>query len=91
MLEIDFDRVSVGVAEVPFYENDDRPVRIPPYLAVRTLSPETCADCPSDVGPRRGLISWLALRDNERTPTHWVTLCDEHLEKTTRRKPSNLL
>lgn len=41
MLEIDSDKVGVGVADVAFYANDQRPVRIPPYLAVRELSPRT--------------------------------------------------
>lgn len=87
MLEIDFDKVNVGVADVQFYEDDDRPVRIPPYMAVRALNPATCVDCPSETKQRTGLIAWLALRNDERTPTHWITLCEEHLDKTSRRKP----
>lgn len=87
MLEIDSDKVRVGVADVPFYDNDQRPVRVPPYLAVRELSPRRCSDCPPEAEKRSGLISWLALRNDKRTPTQWVTLCDEHFEKTARKKP----
>ena len=90
MIEIDFDKVQVGVADVPFYANDERPVRIPPYVAVKCLNPETCMDCGKDSQPRTGLTAWLAERDDERTPTAWVTLCEEHISSTKRRLPAFL-
>ena len=40
---------------------------------------------------RRGLIAWLAVRDNAETPTHWVILCDEHFEKTKRKRRKPLI
>lgn len=87
MLEIESDKVKVGVADVQFYDNDGCFVRVPPYLAVRELSPRRCSDCPPEADKQSGLISWLALRDDERTPTHWITLCDDHFEKTSRKRP----
>lgn len=87
MLEIDFDRVATKPADVPFYAKAEAPVRIPPYLAVRCLNEARCQDCPEDAEEQRGLIGWWAVRDDDRTPTYWVTLCDEHLEKTKRKKP----
>lgn len=88
MIEIDFTKVQVGVADVPFYATDGKPVRFPPYIAVKRLDAARCEDCGSASQPRAGLTSWLALRDNEHTPTAWVTLCDEHLSSTKRRLPA---
>lgn len=87
MIEIDFSKVQVGVADVQFYEGDDHPVRIPPYLAVKCLDPQRCVDCGSASEPRTGLTAWLTERKNEGTPTQWITLCDEHLASTKRRLP----
>lgn len=86
MLEVDFDRVVTAPADVPFYEGDEAPVRIPPGLAVRCLSEAACVDCADQVR-RRGLIAWIALRENPDSPTQWITLCDEHYDRTKRPKP----
>jgi hypothetical protein len=87
MLEIDFDQVNTQPADVPFYAGIEADVKIPPYLAVRCLNEGRCMDCHEAADKQRGLMAWLALRDDARTPTHWVVLCDEHFEKTNRRKP----
>jgi hypothetical protein len=30
---------------------------------------------------------WVQDAANDRTPTHWVVLCDEHFEHTSRKEP----
>ena len=87
MLEIDFDQVKAEPADVDFYAQRPAPVKIPPYLAVRCLNAEKCQDCADDAPERLGLIAWVAVRQDNRSPTHWVVLCDEHFERTTRKKP----
>jgi len=87
MLEIDFDRVKTHPADVEFYADAEAPVKIPPYLTVQCLNEERCQDCPEDGDRQRGLIAWIAVRNDAETPTHWVVLCDEHFEKTKRKRP----
>ena len=86
LIEIDFDRVNPDPIH-PFYGARGEPVRVPLYAPVIALSPHRCTDCGNDSEPQRGLIAWLALRDNPQTPTQWITLCEEHFEKTSRKKP----
>ena len=90
MIEVDFSRVDVGVADVPFYASDGKPVRIPPNLAVKCLDPQRCTVCGEASAPRTGLTAWLTERKGERSPTQWVTLCDEHLASTERPLPAGL-
>lgn len=92
MIEIDFDRVDVRPAEVEFYKNDDRPVGLPPMVAVRCLNPEMCRECKRECKTEKvpGLIAWLTLRDNPQSPTEWIVLCDEHLAATKRPLPAGL-
>lgn len=87
MLEIDFTKVTTHPADVPSYADAEAPVKIPPYLAVRCLNEESCRDCLDKGAKRRGLIAWIAVRNDPETPTHWVVLCEAHFEKTKRKKP----
>lgn len=87
MIEIDFGKVTVGVADVDTYATDGKPVRIPPGVPVRRLDASRCRECGIDSQELTGLTTWLARRDNPVTPTEWITLCDEHLSSTTRNVP----
>jgi hypothetical protein len=86
MLEIDFDKVKTDPADEPFYADSDAPVRIPLNMAVRCLNEAQCQDG-EEADKRGGLTAWLASRNDVRTPTHWIVLCDDHFEKTKRAKP----
>ena len=86
LIQIDFERLNPDPIH-PFYETGDAPVRVPLGTAVIALSAHRCTDCRKESEPRRGLIAWLAKRDDSRTPTQWITLCDEHFATTSRKKP----
>jgi hypothetical protein len=87
IIEINFDQVRTDPADEPRYEGSDAPVRIPANVAVRCLNEAKCRDCGAAAEKQPGLIAWLAPRNDPQSPTHWIILCDDHFQKTSRDKP----